>query len=155
MKHTQIRVTRDKRKGALLLALFMFLPFLGADQEDVKGAGATQAGKCIKVSSNMTAVIQDGFKDKNIKLVKSTVYAVKSKDYKNIYFIAAKTGEGEVGVWSSNSLVPGKGILMAAESYSVELSVWPDGRKSKAKLSMFDNGFSDALRCSQKVGEIK
>lgn len=97
----------------------------------------------------MASVIQDGFKDKSIKLVASTVYAVKSKDYKNIYFIAGKTGNGEIGVWSSNSLKPGEGMIMAADSYAVELSVWPDGRKSKAKLSMFDNGFADALHCSQ------
>lgn len=109
------------------------------------------ADKCVKVSNKMVSAIQDGFKDKSIKLVASTVYAVKSKDYKNIYFIAGKTGNGEIGVWSSNSLKSGKGMIMAADSYAVELSVWPDGRKSKAKLSMFDNGFSDALHCSQKT----
>lgn len=107
------------------------------------------ADKCVKVSNKMVSTIQDGFNDKSIKLVASTVYAVKSKDYKNVFFIAGKIGNGEIGVWSSNSLKAGKGMIMAADAYAVELSVWPDGRKSKAKLSMFDEGFSDALHCSQ------
>lgn len=115
--------------------------------------GQAFADRCVKVSSKMASAIQNGFKDKSIKLVESTVYAVKSKDFNNIYFIAGKTGNGEIGVWSSNSLKSGQGMVMAADSYAVEISVWPDGRKSKAKLSMFDDGFSDALHCSQKASK--
>jgi hypothetical protein len=113
--------------------------------------GQAYADKCVKVPDKMSSAIQDGFKDKSIKLVVSTVYAVKSKDYKNVYFIAGKTDNGEIGVWSSNSLKAGQGMIMATDSYAVELSMWPDGRMSKAKLSMFDDGFSDALHCLQKA----
>ena len=117
----------------------------------VFSTGHVFADKCVKVSDKMTLAIQDGFKNKSIKLVASTVYAVKSMDYKNVYFIAGKTDNGEIGVWSSNNLKAGQGMIMATDSYSVEISVWPDGRMSKAKLSMFDDGFSDALHCSQRA----
>jgi hypothetical protein len=115
--------------------------------------GNVYAGKCIEIDNVMVSTIESGFNDKNQKLQPKSVYAVKSEDYKSVYFIAGKTENGEIGVWSSNSVKAGEGMIMAAETYSVAISVWPDARKSRAKLSMFDDGFSDSLHCSQNAAK--
>lgn len=77
--------------------------------------------------------------------------AVRSKDFEKLWFVAMEfTAPGvgtEVGVWASNSLKPGGGLIMSVDGFATEFTVWPDGGETSANLSINDDGASEALDC--------
>ena len=79
-------------------------------------------------------------------------WAVKSLDFKNVYFVAAEMdfpgaeGDGEIGVWATNSLEATVGFF-SVSSFAVEFSEWGDGSKTDAQLSMSDDGAREAENC--------
>lgn len=77
--------------------------------------------------------------------------AVRSKDFEKLWFVAMKfTAPGvgtEVGVWASNSLKPGGGLIMSVDGFATEFTDWPDGGETSANLSINDDGASAAVDC--------
>ena len=79
--------------------------------------------------------------------------AVKSNDYVNAFFIAAEIdgpgleGEGDIGVWVSNSLEPGGGVIYAVDGMANEFTDWGDGRRIDAAFSASDDGAQEAKKC--------
>jgi hypothetical protein len=56
--------------------------------------------------------------------------AVKSKDFKNVYMVAAKITTGDVAVWATNDDPTDdkfQGAVQAAEGFAHEFSTWPKG----------------------------
>jgi len=78
-------------------------------------------------------------------------WAVKSKDFKSVYFIAAEMdgpgfeGDGDIGLWSSNSL--DNGMIMSINHMAQEFSDWPAGKDTDAEITTFDDGSDEAERC--------
>lgn len=79
------------------------------------------------------------------------VAAVKSDDFKEVYFIAmrfaADGGGDEVGVWASNSLRPGGGVLMSVDGYAKQFTDWPDASKTDAAINSADPAVEAAKSC--------
>lgn len=79
--------------------------------------------------------------------------AVRSDAFERLYFIAAEfdgpglEGSGDVGVWASNRLQGGQGVLMSVSEIAVEFSVFRDGGKTDARVEMADDGAQDAVQC--------
>ena len=85
--------------------------------------------------------------------------AVKSDDFENVYFIAAEIdgpgmeGNGDIGLWASNSLEPGGGLIFAVNGLAKEFSDWGHGDTTDAQITMFDEGADEAKECvSQAQG---
>jgi len=117
---------------------------------------------CEKLSTEMVKTIASALSiSGGGDLEVSTARAVKSKDFDNVYFIAAEIqgmgmeGNGEIGLWSSNSLQAGKGMLFSVNSLAVEFSTYPDGRRSKAHLSQYDHGGQEAIQCVKEAEATK
>lgn len=77
--------------------------------------------------------------------------AVKSEDFDEVYFVAMRfsaTGvDDQTGVWATNSLKPGGGLIMSVDGFAKEFTVWPDGGETDAQLSTADDGAEEAVAC--------
>jgi hypothetical protein len=108
---------------------------------------------CEDVGMPMARAIATGAEDGVGKLKAKRVAAVKSPDFSEVYFIAVEfTGPGfetepEVGVWASNSLTPGGGLILSVEGFAKEFTVWPDADTTDAAIESTDPSVEDAIAC--------
>jgi hypothetical protein len=58
-------------------------------------------------------------------------------------------GEGDLGVWASNALEPGQGIVMAVDAVAQEFSDWPDADTTDANITSSSDGVSEARDCAE------
>jgi hypothetical protein len=74
--------------------------------------------------------------------------AVKSEDFSEVYMVAMEfsaTGvENQIGVWATNSLTAGGGIIMAVDGTAQAFTVWPDADKTDAAITQSDDGVAEA-----------
>jgi len=84
-------------------------------------------------------------------------FAVKSNDYNNVWFVAAKihgTGiESNIppGVWALNGDPEDTAAgAMSVNGYALSFSNWADGPKSDAKTTMSSDGAQEAYDCANK-----
>lgn len=74
--------------------------------------------------------------------------AVKSRDFANVYMVAMEfsaTGiPNQVGVWATNSLTAGEGLIMAVDGMAKQFTVWPDADETDAGITIMDDGVEEA-----------
>jgi hypothetical protein len=109
-----------------------------------------KSADCLTVDASMADAIVSGAQDgTGMKAVEAA--AVKSPDFENVYFIAVKfsaTGvDDQVGVWASNSLTPGGGLILSASSMAKQFTDWPDGATTDAQISAADPSIAAAEAC--------
>ena len=79
--------------------------------------------------------------------------AVKSGDFSNVYMVAMEfsaTGiKNQVGVWATNSLSAGGGIIMAVDGTAKAFTVWPDADQTDAQITISDDGVAEAKAALQ------
>lgn len=111
---------------------------------------AAHEARCVDVPQKTMDAISEGLTG-GVRITSAA--AVKSDDYAEVYMIAGELdgpgleGEGDVGVWASNSLEPGGGLTLAVDGVANEFSEWPDGRETDAQMSISDDGVSEARDC--------
>jgi hypothetical protein len=121
---------------------------LVAGSSSASDAGA--ANRCLIVAAPVVRAIQSGLTvGGGGRLVGAR--AVKSRDYRSVYFISAVIrgsgmGRHTVGTWATNRLRLG-GLIYAVDSFANEFSDWGDGRKISAHLSMADDRASASRKC--------
>ena len=105
---------------------------------------------CLPVSKEMSRAIATGQED-GVGMKPVAEAAVKSPDFRNAYFIAitfSATGvDDQTGVWVSNLLYPGDGIIMAADPTAQQFTDWPDADKTDAQISTDDPSVDAAKSC--------
>lgn len=110
---------------------------------------------CGKVSDAMAAAIATGAEDGVGRIRPVAAASYRSPDFKKAFFIAVKfnaPGITETGVWVSNSLEPGGGVIMAADSIAQEFTVWPDASTSDAAIEVTDPAIDEAIACLKATG---
>lgn len=79
------------------------------------------------------------------------VAAVQSPDSENVYFIAmtfSATGvEDQTGVWASNGLKSGDGLILAMDGIAKQFTFWPDADSTDAAISGADPSVEQATAC--------
>ena len=113
-------------------------------------APSKPATACLPVDSAMGQGIMSGAEaGTGAKYVRSA--AVKSPDFDKVYFIAVEfsaDGVGkQVGVFSSNALTAGGGLVMAVDGMAQQFTVWPDADTTKAAISRDDPSVDVAKAC--------
>ena len=82
---------------------------------------------------------------------------MKSDDYEQVYFVAAKIygpgidenkGAGP-GIWAISGTLENPGITLAVDGFAQQFSDWTDGSKTDAKTSPADRGAQEAKYCAQ------
>lgn len=110
--------------------------------------------RCIPASIAQINVIQSGIKDIQNSNNIQTAWAVKSNDYENVWFIAAQiVGPGiepgqVIGLWATSGNPDNPGMILSANPFAVEFSSYPDGSRTDAQISQFDDGAQEALLCA-------
>lgn len=115
------------------------------------GSSGHPKATCVTVPQAMLDGIASGA-EKDVGTLKITKgEAVKSPDFKNVYFIAAHISavglKDAVGVWASNSLQPGGGQIMAVDGFAQQFTVWPDADHTSAKIGKADPSVDKAKGC--------
>jgi hypothetical protein len=117
-------------------------------------APTTVVGRCEKVSSAVLNAIAEGLTVTESGTLRNG-YAVKSKDFSKVYMVAADIqgagmeGNGEVGVWATNSL-DGTGLIFAVDGFAKEFSDWGHGDTTDANITASSDGVSEAKECASK-----
>jgi hypothetical protein len=78
--------------------------------------------------------------------------AVRSPDFEKVFFIAVRftvTGVDDpvVGVWASNSLKPGGGLIMSVDNVAQEFSDWGAAEETDAAIDPADPATDAAAAC--------
>jgi hypothetical protein len=130
----------------LLLAVF------GVFSPDEQSSGTEdnddddQTTRCVAASGALVSAIESGLTVSGGGSL-SNAYIVRSDDFDNAYFVAARiNGEGmgdSVGVWSTND-PDGGGSIFSADAFAAEFSDWGDG----PGFSPSDDGFTEAEDCA-------
>lgn len=137
------------RKKATCLILILTSALLST-------SSATAGAKCLTISSWYPKQLLLGNENGTGKLTFISAAAVKSPDFKKVYFIAVKfkaSGVGaQVGVWALSGNLPQKagdvsGLTLSANTIAQQFTVWPDGNKSQAQISVIDPSISAASKC--------
>ena len=82
-----------------------------------------------------------------------SVQAVKSKDFKSVYFVSADIegpgleGTDDVATWATNRLKVG-GLIYSVNEVAKEFSDWGDGGETDAQFSMDDHGAEESQVCA-------
>ena len=111
-------------------------------------SGTPETPSCIALSSTTLANIAEGAQD-GVGMSPIRGFAVKSPDFSKVYFLAVEfsaTGvENQVGVWARNGIEDG--LILSADSFAKQFTVWPDASKTDAQISASDRSISNAKAC--------
>ena len=89
----------------------------------------------------------------------SHVYAVRSNDRKKIYFVSGEliyiptsTFHG-TGTWVLNNIDSQGSFYWAMPGPAVDLTIYPDATQNKAKISIWDHGYTQSRDCTRLGAE--
>jgi hypothetical protein len=114
------------------------------------GPSNTAKSRCLEVSAGLRDAIAQGAEDGVGRLRITEAAAVKSKDFKKAFMVAGRIkapGVDDIGVWASNSLKPGGGIIMSVDGFAQQFTAWPDADKTDAGIRLGDDGTYEAINC--------
>ena len=84
-----------------------------------------------------------------LRLVQAAAW--RSPDFTKVWFVAIKFkiqgGDELTGVWATNSLEAGGGLILAVDGFAKEFTVWPDADKTAARISGGDPGIDASESC--------
>jgi len=142
---------RFYRAKIILLSSILVVGFLSSP--------AKAAVNCLAIKNWYPTEILSGNESGTGKLTLVSAAAVRSSDFKNVYFVAVKfkaTGVGnQTGVWAVNGTLPQKagdlsGLTLAINPIAQQFTVWPKGNKTNAKIAVNDRSVADAIKCLKK-----
>jgi hypothetical protein len=131
----------------------------GAPAGETTTEEATASDRCRNVPPGLVQAIETGLTVTGGGTL-TNAKAVKSDDFKRVYFISADIeGSGmegansdDIGTWAkSGPLRVGGGLIFAVDATANEFSDWGDGRKTDAQLSMEDDGAEESKECVENA----
>jgi len=134
---------------ALTLSISALIPF----------GYSANATSCLKITNWYPKQILSGSESGTGKLTLVSAAAVRSPDFKNVYFVAIKfkaAGVGsQVGVWAISGKLPQKagdlaGLTLSVNPLAQQFTVWPDGNRTQAQIAINDRSVGAATKCLKK-----
>lgn len=114
------------------------------------------ADPCIRASDGQIEAIQAGVNGVAAENEVREAWAVKSKDFENVWMVAAyvygpgmEQGAGP-GVWAINGDPASPGMTLAVDGMAKEFSDYPDASKTKAAITLAADGVEAAKRCAEE-----
>jgi len=119
-------------------------PATPAPTQSEQTAGSTRA---VPVPEDLLEAIASGEESgAGMKPIRGV--AVKSEDFSEVYMVAMEFSaagvENQIGVWATNSLTSGGGIIMAVDGTAQAFTVWPDADETDAAITDSDDGVAEA-----------
>lgn len=155
-----LRARNRRSQVAAVCAVAVFAAACGADSGSSPAPRPPQPSaptpdpsdaevECLRVDREMADLIMTAGTGAGMAAVRAS--AVRSPDFEQVFFIAVEfslTGTSNtVGVWASNSLAPGGGLVLSADAFAKEFSDLPDAATTDANISPADPSIRDARDC--------
>lgn len=136
--------------GSVLLLAVLTGCGSGSTFTESEPSRAPAKSSCLKVDAGLAKAIIAG--EENPAGLEAVKWAgVKSPDFSKVYFIAIEfsaTGvDNQTGVWASNSLKQGGGIIMSVDGTAKAFTVWPDADETDAEIPGDDPSVDAAKAC--------
>jgi hypothetical protein len=112
--------------------------------------------RCVPASAQQIDNIRTGVKGIQQSNDVKSVFAVRSKDYEKVWFVAAEiTGPSiqpkqAIGLWAISGDLEAPKITLSVDGFALQFSDWGDGTKTDAQLSQFDDGAQEAIECAKQ-----
>jgi len=117
----------------------------------VQNVALSPSSRCVPATQEQLTTILAGVKDISENNYLQTGWAVKSNDYNNVWFVAAKiygpgmeNGSGP-GVWSIGGE---SGMILSVDGYAQNFSTYPDASKTDAAITLMADGAKEAMDCA-------
>ena len=108
------------------------------------------ASDCLEVSPELAAAIASGATDPN-DFIPGNAAAYLSPNHGEVYLVAMEFSsagtEDNVGVWATNSLDAGSGLILSADGFANEFTTWPDAMTTDAEINAASEGVQEAKDC--------
>jgi len=121
----------------LIIYAFLFLPLCMCSSSSTSQDYSRVIPATEKQINHIKEGLEEGFSISN-------EYAIKSNDFKKVNFVACNlNGPGvsdAVAVWAITGDPDEPGMIVCADHTAKEFSVYPLGSKTKAEISMADEG---------------
>jgi hypothetical protein len=149
--------------AAFILGACAILAIIGGAMGGGKASPASRpaavanapATRCEPASVAQLAAIRSGVKGVEPANDVRIGFAVKSSDYKNVSFVAAKiygpgmaSGTGP-GVWAMDGTRDAPVGVFSVGGFAIQFSDWADGGKIKTQMSSNDDGWHEAEQCAR------
>lgn len=140
---------------AVVLTIAAIGSFSGGDHQTATPSSSPAVdteSRALSVPAELLDAIASG-EESGVGMKPIRGVAVKSEDFSNVYMVAMEfsaTGiEKQVGVWATNSLGAGSGIIMAVDGTAKAFTVWPDAGQTDAHITNSDDGVAEARAALQ------
>jgi hypothetical protein len=118
-------------------------------------ATLAEESRCVSASEGQLARIRSGVKQIQGSNDIKTAYAVKSKDFENVWMVAAiiygpsiESGTGP-GIWAINGNLDNPGITLSVDEFAKQFSDWPDASTTDAAITIAADGVTEAQNCAE------
>lgn len=147
-------------RALFALALLPLAFLLQTESATPPGTPAPVHDRCIAVDPLVVDAIESGIKPETDATLHN-VWAVRSDDFELVWFVAGDLeGPGleakdDIAIFATNMLGEDGtydglgGMVLAVGGFATEFSVWPDGGKTDAEMSIFDDGAELAEDCAR------
>jgi hypothetical protein len=144
-------MNRAPAAATSLVALLALTACTGGDDPEPTETTTPAASACEPVPQELVDSINRGAEDGS-GMVVDRAAAYRSPNHEKVYFVAghftAPGVDDATGVWVTNSIDPAApGILMAADAFAQQFTVWPDADKTDAAIGLADPGIPAAKDC--------
>jgi hypothetical protein len=143
------------KRRHLFLALVLILLIGCSGAAPARPQNPQSSSRCVPASVAQMNAIRTGVKHIDPKNNVKSGWAVKSKSFDNVWFVAAKVYEAgmengsDPGVWAISGSQANPGMSFSVNGYAQSLSSWPDASMARAGTTMADDGAEDALSCAK------
>jgi len=143
------------KRRLLLLALVPVLLIGCSGAPPARPQNPQSSSRCVPASVAQMNAIRTGVKHVDPKNAVKSGWAVKSKSFDNVWFVAAKVygasmeNGSDPGVWAIYGSQAKPGTAFSVNGYAKSFSSWPDASTARAGTTMSGDGAEDALSCAK------
>ena len=143
------------KRRLLLLALVPVLLIGCSSSPPVRPQNPQSSSRCVPASVAQMNAVRTGVKHVDPKNDVKSGWAVKSKSFDNVWFVATKVyGAGmengsDPGVWAISGSQAKPGMTISVNGNAKSFSSWPDASTTRAGTTLADDGAEDALSCAK------
>lgn len=110
----------------------------------------SKRGKCEKASVAQLSAIWAGCKRIPLHdVAMQNGFTVKSPDFESVWFVGLQVG-ARVGVWAVGGSKEKPNLVLSVNQVAKAISDYPDAWKTKAKISMYDQGARQVEKCAKR-----
>lgn len=138
-------------KKGIVLVCVLLVSFIGCFDSD-NTSTSSKASRVITASAEQIERINFGMKE---GYTLSNIKTIKSKDFDNVYFVGGiikreRSGSLNVGIWATGGKA-NISMSYSVNSNAINSSDYPDGKKTQAGITMYDDGISELVKYLEAI----